>query len=897
MSMWERFRKWLSQRRRADEVRADLDEERQTLIDARIDYLVERGLSAEDARAEALRRQGSMTLEAGSGRPGRAITGEMPMSPRPFLDQPLKDLTYATRVLLHHRAFTMVVVATLALGLGAMAVVFCAVDALMWRPLPFRSPGALMFVKVSVDGDELPWSYPKFLSFQRAQDVFGSLSLYHRGQLNVTEGEPERILGEWVSASYLSTLGLTPSAGRDLARGPDGQPDAAREILISDAFWRRRFGADRAVVGTTLELDRVSYDVVGIAPPGFGGLTGETDVFAPIASKNAAALNHPQLHEYSLVVRRRADVTVEQAQAAVTALGASIAAEFPSGTKRWGAVARPLDEVRTSPIARRSLLILLGAGACVLLIACVNLAALSLGRTGARQRESTIRLALGASPRRIAALFLTESLLLSILGGAAGLLLAWGILRVADLNPLAVLGLPMSAELNVARLSSIRLDSVAIAVTIGMALLVGAFFGALPALKATKGSLVTAASLRGADASHVRRPGRLPSHRLLIVVEVAVAMVLLAAAGVMIRSVAELVSIDPGFEASHVLTLRLNLPSGAMPQDAVPVFASQMLDRLGALPGVSAAGISDCQPLGERCSGTRATFPDRPAGSVPRPEIGVRWVTADWFSALRIPLKRGRVFDAGDRRGAPSVVVVNETAAAQFWPKEDAVGKHMGMGQGGPGDIAEVVGVVGDVRGSIEAAPVAETYLAFNQAPRSNMIIFLRTSGDPGALAGPARLVIREVAPRYPQFDVQTMSARIARATARSRQSAVSLAALAAMALALTLVGVYGVVSFMVTQRTREIGIRLALGATRHDIFQLVMRESLGLTAIGVASGLLGAFWLSSLLKSLVFDVRPSDPIVFGATAMLLGVAAALASWIPARRAVRIDPAGTLRAE
>jgi putative ABC transport system permease protein len=380
-------------------------------------------------------------------------------------------------------------------------------------------------------------------------------------------------------------------------------------------------------------------------------------------------------------------------------------------------------------------------------------------------------------------------------------------------------------------------------------------------------------------------------------VEVAVAMVLLAAAGVMIRSVAKLVSIDPGFEASHVLTLRLNLPSGAMPQDAVPVFASQVLDRLRALPGVSAAGISDCQPLGERCSGTLATFPDRPADSVRRPAIGVRWVTADWFSALRIPLKRGRVFNAGDRRGAPSVVIVNETAAAQFWPKEDAVGKHMGMGQGGPGDIAEVVGVVGDVRGSIEAPPVAETYLAFNQAPRSNMIIFLRTPGDPGALAGPARLAIREVAPRYPQFDVQTMSARIARATARSRQSAVSLAALAAMALALTLVGVYGVVSFMVTQRTREIGIRLALGATRHDIFQLVMRESLGLTAIGVASGLLGAFWLSSLLKSLVFDVRPSDPIAFGATAMLLGLAAALASWIPARRAVRIDPAGTLRAE
>ena len=809
-----------------------------------------------------------------------------------------RDVAYAGRTWKRRPAFAALAISTLALGIAAVTIVFSAVNALMWRPLPFRAPDELMVINLTRKSDELPWSYPKFLSFRQAQSAFTSLAVYQRSQLNVTEGEPERVPIEWVGAAYLSTLGLTPSIGRDFSLDADGPGRAPKEVIISDAFWRRRFGGDRAIVGRTIELDREHYDIIGVAPAAFGGLTGQIDVFALNASKPAAQLSRPHMHEYSVIARRRPDVTGAQAREAAATAGVAVATEYRTGDEPWSAVARPVDDVRVSPVVRRSLLVLLGAGVFVLLIACANLLALLLGHARTREQEIAIRLALGAGRVRVATLFLTEGLLLSLCGAAVGLLLAWWIVQTFQTsNPFAAFGVPMSSDLNVMRLSLVRVDLVALGVALATAVLIGAVLGLALVLHTSGRSVAAAANARGSSSAGDAHPGRIPSHRLLIVGEVALAMILLAAAGVMARSFVKLVAIDPGFQAAQVLTLRLNVPSGTMPMDAIPPFASQLVDRVRAVPGVLAAGISECQPIGERCSGTVVDFVGpRAAGLPDKAFIGLRWVTGGWFDTLRVPLRHGRVFDATDRNGAPSVLIVNETAAARYWPQADPIGQRVRMGPN-PEDVAEIIGVVGDVRSILEQPPEPEGYLAYAQAPRSNMIVFLRTTGDPEAIAGSVRAAIRDVAPPFPVFDVRTMSSRLATATSRLRYSAMLLGVLAALALALAVVGVYGVLSFMVSQRKREFGIRLALGAEPGKILRLVMGEGLRLAFVGGLLGLTGAFWVTSLLRALLFDLEPSDPMAFGGAVALLGITSALATWIPARRAVRVDPATTLRAE
>jgi putative ABC transport system permease protein len=670
---------------------------------------------------------------------------------------------------------------------------------------------------------------------------------------------------------------------------------------VSYSLWQRRFNLDPTMIGKTIDINHEPYVVVGVTPDGFKGSTGQAEVFLPVTTRAADELNQAQSHEHSLVARRKPGIGIDRAVNEVAILGQRVGEAFPdklAGNLRWGATARPLDAGRVSPVVRRSILILFGAVAFVLLIACVNVANLLLGRAGARRREIAVRLALGAGRRRLVRLLLTESVLLAAIGGVASVFVAWlGTRALSSVNP-AALRLQRGAALGVVTFSSISLDWVAIGFTFGVALLVGILFGLAPALHATRASLSSALKEGGSAATGARRRGAPAARRLLVVAEVALALVLLAGSGLMIRSLAKLLANDPGFDAKHLLTVRLTIPSGGLSRDSLPGFYTQLLDRLRALPGVTHVAVGDCAPLSGGCNGTLLDLMDRPKVDFAHmPSVGVFWATPDWFATLRVPLKRGRLFTATDRVGMPKVVVINETAARRFWPNDDPIGKRVGVGQGGFSDGADVIGVVGDVRQWADSLAKPDVYLPYYQSPNSRMMIFLRTAGDPTALGPTVRAAIRELAPRYPVYDMKPMAERAAAATAQARFSATLLGLFALTALSLAGIGIYGVMSIAVTTRTREIGIRIALGADRSRVQGLVVGEGIALVSLGVVIGVGGALVATRVLRSLLFDLTPSDPITYVTIVAVLGAAAIVASWIPARRASRVDPVVALRAE
>jgi predicted permease len=712
--------------------------------------------------------------------------------------------------------------------------------------------------------------------------------------------------GEWVSARYLATLGITPALGGDFPADEDTQQgDARRLVVISNALFKRRFNADPAAVGKTIDVDGAPFEVVGVLPASFTGLSGRADVLIPITTRSPDGVNEPWSLEFSQIGRLKPGLTLLQATAETRTLGKAVDAATPmvnmigSGTRgAWGADARPLGDTRVAPTIRRSLLVLFGAVGYVLLIACVNLANLLMGRATSRTREIAVRLAVGARRGRLVRLLLTESVVLSLIGGVVSVLVAWwGTRALASVNPAAALQAQGLSGLGIVGFATIRLDVAALAFALGVALLVGVLFGLVPALHATRVSLQH--HLKDGDAAP-RVGGRLGSvtgRRILVVTEIALALVLLAGAGLMLRSLDNRMRVNPGFDASNLLTLRLNISSTRVPRDSIPGFYELLLERMRGLPGVERAGIADCPPLNGGCNATVITFPDRPpVAKSESPSIGVHVVTPEWFQTMRVPLKRGRLLAASDGLHTPKSIVISESAARRYWPNEDPLGTRAGIWQGGFQDGATVVGIVGDVRyGTIDSLPQPDVYMSYGQAPRPRMMIFLRTKGDPDAVARMARAVAHELSPNYPAYDVRSMSARVAAATTQARLSALLLTLFAGVALALAVVGIYGVLSFAVAQRTREIGIRMALGADRRTVLRLVIGEGVALAAVGAGLGLVTALVLARILGSLLYDVTPSDPKTYVAIVGLLGTAAAVASWLPARRAARLDPVEALR--
>lgn len=896
--------------RRRDTIQDDMDEELRLHLESRVEQFIARGMTPEGARTEALHRLGTSFDETRDRLRRSAERKEDRMAMRERFDDLMQDMRYAARGLVQRPGFTLVAVLTLAIGIGANTAIFSAVDALLLRSLPFRDPAMLMDVVQRTPFDpanggsgDTFWSYPKFMTFRDAQRSFSSLALDARRPFVLTGANPERIIGEEVTAQYLSTLGTNVVLGHDFPADVDAHPDAPKLVIIGNALWQRRFNADPNVVGQLLRVDSSSYQVIGVLPASFHGMSGKAEVLIPATARTADNLGAWDF-EFAMVGRLKPGVTVAQADADARRVAPLVYSATPQDKNTltsgpggsWGAAAQPLNSVRVASTLRQSLLVLFGAVGLVLLIACVNLANLLLGRATARRQEIAIRLAIGAGRGRVVRLLLCESVMLALLGGAASVALAaWGAHLLRTLNPeqtLQVQGL--TGSVGAVGFDTVHLDARALGFTFLVTLAIGVVFGLVPALQATRPDLTESLKDGGSGAGRGIRVGS--SRRILVVVEIALALVLLAGSGLMLRSLANVLAINPGFAADHLLTLRLSVPPGTVPKDSMPGFYEAIQARLAAVPGVQQASLIDCPPLSGGCNGTLMTFPDRPASATSNAMVGVHWTTPSWFNSVRVPLRRGRMFNDGDRLGGPKVVLISETAARKHWPGENPIGKTVKVYQGGFHTGATVIGVVGDVRfGTIDSLPVSDVYISYAQAYTPRMMIFLRTAGDPLALVAPVRRALTETAPQDPVYDIATMNQRVGAASSQARFSAMLLALFAIVALGLAVMGIYGVMAFGVAQRTREIGIRIALGADRRRVLNMVVREGVALAAIGTVIGLVAAFALTKLLRTLLFGVTPADPVTYVVIVAVVAAAALLASWIPARHAASIEPTEALR--
>ncbi|MBZ5575397.1 MAG: ABC transporter permease [Acidobacteriia bacterium] len=902
---------------RRGRMEADLDRELQFHLQMEIERHVQAGMSPQDARRIALKRFGGMAQTKESYR----ATGGLP-----FLETLLQDIRYAARSLRRQPGFTAVAVLTLAVGIGANTAIYTVVDATLLRSLPYRDPDRLMRVSLVVyaqpgtqltGNDDSVWSYPKYEAFRKMQHSFEDTALYRTTAFDLAPADPpEHLLGERVSASYFPLLGVQAELGRTFRPEEDVTIGKDFVALLSHSLWVSHYGGDRGILGKTISLGQRSYTVVGVLPDGFQGLGGPADVWVPVHSDLPQQLNQPFLHSFQQVARLRPGVSAEQAKAEVATLGPHIADGFPGPAflKNGGAKARTFGEARLDGSIRKAVLVLFGAVTCVLLIATANLANLLLARASTRRREVAIRLAVGATGSRIVRHLLTESLLLAGMGAAAGLVLAYaGLFALNRINPANghIFAINQMPGLTVLGLSSIHLDARALLFTLGVALAAGILFGLAPAFEGARADVADSlkrGAVRPASA------GLLTGKSVLVVAEVALAMVLLTGAGLMMKGFVRLVAARTGVNPDQVLTVQIDGPvrrrapeqgpssaNGGLPRDfGVPasLFFDQLEQRVSTLPGVVAAGSGDCHALAGRCSSTTMRFPDRPAVVVPdQPPIDVHWASPGYFRTMQIPLVRGRWFAESDSRDAPRVAVISEEAARRYWPGEDPIGKPMGLGMSG-WDRAEVIGVVGDVRyGQVDEPMQPAAYVSHLQQPQTRLLLFVRTASNPLSLVDAVRREVRALDRNATLYDIKTMNERIADATSRTRFSAILLAVFAAIALALAGIGIYGVMSYMVRQRTREIGIRMALGARGEDVRSMVVRRAVALTAIGIAIGLVGAFAATRVLGNLLYEVKPGDPATYLLVSTLLGALALLAGYLPARRATQVDPCVVLRAE
>ena len=858
------------------------------------------GASPDEARRAARRRLGD---------PARVRERLVDASGASALDALRQDLRFAVRALVTRPGFTAVAVLTLAIGLGANVAIFSAVDALLLRALPFDDPAALVQVSLTrpARGDEparddVVWSYPKFRVLRDAQTVFSDLTVYAGTPLTIRAGgsEAERVQGEYVDARYLPTLGVRPLLGRNLLPEEDRAPGGPRVALLTEALWRRHFGGDPSAIGRALRVGGEPYTIVGVLPPGFRGLSGQAELLIPLLSQSPEEVEQPLMHSYTLIARLRPGVSVDEAGAAVRTLGARIEAAYPDQELPGGAaVVRPLDATRVDPALRRALLVLSGAVGLVLLVTCANVANLLLVRAAGRRREIAVRLALGAGRGRLVRQLLTESVLLAALGGAAGVAVAWvGVRALSAIDPAHSLPMTRWSDLRTVSFSTIRLDESALAFAAALALVTGIVFGLAPALQATRPTLTGALKDGAPGGGDARRRRGAPTRAVLASAEVALALVLLAGAGLTLRSLAKLLEVAPGVRTAGVLTVRFDPRATAEP-DSFPSVYARVTARVAAIPGVAGVALQDCPPLNGGCNGTSLVRRDRPA---PRPgerapDVGVHWITPAWPAVMGVPLLRGRAFTDADRADARKAVLVSAHAARAIWPGEDPIGKPVSVMQGGfHDDTATVVGVVGDVRyGTLDAPAIADVYLPYAQSPYGRVMLVVRTAVPPLALVGAVRAALTEAAPGTPAFEVRTMEDRVQAVTAFQRFGATLLGLFAAVALSLATLGVYGVVSFGVAQRRRELGVRAALGATRGDLVRLVVRNGLAIAGVGTVVGLVGALVATRVLRSLLFGVAPSDPVTFAGIVLVLGAAVLLASWLPARRAARVMPTEALR--
>jgi putative ABC transport system permease protein len=800
-----------------------------------------------------------------------------------MLANALRDGRYAIRQLRKTPGFTLVAVLTLALGIGATTAIFTVVNSVLLQPLPFPAAEELVRVhEVVPEYGRFSVAPATFLDWRKQNSVFERIAAYTTtsGTLLDADG-PERIQGAAVSWDLFGLLRVTPAAGSGFTASQD-QPKADSVIVISHGFWQRRFGGDPTVVGRSINFNGTPATIVGIMPPGFYFPSRVPEFWQPIALDPA---NAPRgAHFLGVIARKKPGVTLEQANAGMRTIADRLAKQYPDQSANESAEVVPLLEQIVGSI-RPALLTLLAAVGVVVLIACANVANLLLVRASVREKEVAIRAALGAGRRRLAFQMLVESVLLGLAGGVLGVLLAY--LAIPVVQALGANSIP--------RVADIALDGRVLGFTFAASVLTGLLFGLAPAWHASRAGL--GAVLKEGGRSSTTSGGRWVRSGLLVV-EVALSIVLLVGATLFLRSFAKLTDVNPGFTPANVLAFQVSLPQTTYPGDGFRIaFFDTLLERLRMLPDVRGASIVQTLPMRGSYSLSFNIKGRPPATPADEPSATYRAISAGYFETLGIPLLRGRLLTPRDTEKPPMVAVVDDAFAKRYFPNEDPIGHGIDIGNGSDG-FYEIVGVVGSVNYSgLDASPPPTMYVPFKQDLFGTMWVLVRSNGEPSLLAGAVRQTVREIDRRLPAYSITPLATVLTESVASRRFSMVLLGVFALLAIVLAAVGLYGVVAYTVSQRTREIGLRMAIGARPGDVVRMVVGGGMKLAVIGVVIGLAAAVGLARLVEKLLFGVTPSDPASYGATALILLAVAALASYVPARRAMRVDPLTALQAE
>lgn len=803
-----------------------------------------------------------------------------------FMTGLVQDIRYALRALARAPGFTAIAVLTLALGISAATIVYAMVDGILLRPLPIHEPERVVLTRELIDGNEVSISWPNFLDWRERAASFEQLAAWRGITTNLSGfGEPRRLMARQVTANLFSVLGVAPILGRDLTAADD-QPGVGRVCLVSYGFWQQQLGGDPAAVGRRIILDEVAVTVIGVLPPSFTVARIE-DIFLPFGNyltPGSFMLLRGNHFGLAGIGRLKPGVSVTEANAEVAGLARQLELEHPATNSGNGGIARPLHDVLAGP-ARPMLLVLLGAVAVMLLIACVNLANLLLARAAARAQEIAVRRSLGAGRGRIVRQLLTESTLLALGGGAAGVGLAFaGFAAVVALLPA-----------DQPRVHTLAIDLRVLTVSALVTLGTGILFGLAPALHAASGrsmTLLRGARITGGAASAVTR-------RALLLVEVALAVMLVAGAGLMLRTMGNLLAIDPGFAADGMLTGQFSLPN-RFDREKRLAFVEQVITRLEALPGVARAAFTNSLPIDGSTSNSVFTVEGRPpAERRDLPSAAFTTVSTNYFDTMQIARIAGRAFTTLDTAGSPPVVIVNASLAKRLFGDRDPIGARIKQGwPENPGAWREIVGVVRDVTiAGIDDDSGLQIYLPLAQSAQGYGSFAIRTHGNPDRLRRPLESAVREVEPTLPLYNIRTMDEVIAVGIGNQRLTMVMLTGFAAMALLMASIGVFGVTAYTVAQRTHEIGVRMALGARPASVLALVLRQEIGACLLGIGAGVAGAVVLSSLLESLLFGVAARDTATLVLAAGVLLAATTIACYLPARRATRVDPVTALRIE
>jgi putative ABC transport system permease protein len=806
-----------------------------------------------------------------------------------------QDLRYGARMLVKAPAVTLVAIVALTLGIGANTALFSVVNAVLLQALPYTEGDRLAIVwenrKSGTGNPQNVINLGNFYDWKEQNSVFVDMAAFFDRNVNLTsDGEPEEVPGQIATTNLFSALGVNALQGRTF-NDDDGKPGGPNVVVISYNLWQRRFGGGE-VVGRKIILSNQENTIIGVLPPDVGWhvqkgsmISSAPEIWSPWQVSNELRVRRGRFAR--AVARLKPGVTLDQAQNEMNIIGARLEQQYPEFNTKWGVNVVPLRTQFTGEI-RKPLLVLLGAVGFVLLIACANVANLLLARASSRKKEIAVRAGLGASRGRIARQLLTESLLLSLIGGGFGLLLAWWGTR-------ALIALSPSGLMDV---HHVGVSLKVLGFTFALTLLTGIVFGLVPALEAARFDLNDSLKEGGKNIGGGSRTLRL--RNIFVVTQVALALVLLVGAGLFMKSLTRLQSVDPGFNATNLLTMRVSLPGRKYDTDPKLMdFFNRTLEQLRALPGVQAVGAINTLPFAGPHSGTSLEIegqPKPPPGQ--KISTGICVTDANYFQAMQIPLKRGRLFTEQENKEMRHVVVVNEAFARKLLPGQDPLGKRVTINMKEKNEPTEIIGVVGDTKHlGLDSETEVMAYWPQPELVYSSMTLVIRTQGDPASIAPAARNVIRNIDPEQPIGEVNTMEGLLAKSVSRSRFSAILLSIFSLVALVMAAVGIYGVMSYSVQQRTHEIGLRMALGAQQSDVLRLVVKQGVMLALIGVAAGLLASFGLTRLIVSLLFEVPATDSKTFAAVSAGLFLITLIACYLPARRATKVDPLVALRYE